>query len=83
MIIVDEAISNLTAGKFVPTETTEAYQEILEQQLHRYGRPLALYVDIHRIFRVNQEQRRETLWQGPSSSKDRADLMPTAHMENS
>ncbi len=55
VIFVDDATSKLTAGKFVPAETTEAYQEILEEHLHRYGRPLALYVDKHSIFRVSRE----------------------------
>lgn len=55
VIFVDDATSKLTAGKFVPAETTEAYQEILEEHLNRYGRPLALYVDKHAIFRVSRE----------------------------
>lgn len=44
-----------SAGKFVPAETTAAYQEILEEHLSKYGRPLALYVDKHSIFRVSRE----------------------------
>jgi hypothetical protein len=55
VIFVDDATSKLTAGKFVTAETTEAYQEILEDHLSRYGRPLALYVDKHSIFRVSRE----------------------------
>ena len=55
VIFVDDATSKLTAGKFVPAETTESYQEILEEHLNRYGRPLALYVDKHSIFRVSRE----------------------------
>ncbi len=55
VIFVDDATSKLTVGKFVPAETTEAYQEILEEHLNRYGRPLALYVDKHSIFRVSRE----------------------------
>lgn len=55
VIFVDDATSKLTAGKFVPAETTDAYQEILEEHLNRYGRPLALYVDKHSIFRVSRE----------------------------
>jgi len=30
VIFVDDATSELTAGKFVEAETTEAYQQILE-----------------------------------------------------
>lgn len=55
VIFVDDATSTLTAGKFVPAETTESYQEILEDHLIRYGRPLALYVDKHSIFRTSRE----------------------------
>lgn len=56
VIFVDDATSKLTAGKFVPAETIEAYQELLRDQLEHHGRPLALYVDKHSIFRVNREQ---------------------------
>ena len=55
VIFVDDATSKLTAGKFVEAETTEAYQQILEQHLKKYGRPLGLYVDKHSIFRVSRE----------------------------
>lgn len=55
VIFVDDATSKLTAGKFVPAETTEAYQRILEAHLSKYGRPLGLYVDKHSIFRVSRE----------------------------
>jgi len=60
VIFVDDATSRLTAGKFVPVEATEAYQEILEEQLGTYGRPLALYVDKHSIFRTNRETLKES-----------------------
>jgi transposase len=55
VIFVDDATSQLTAGKFVKAETTVAYQEILEEHLNCYGKPLALYVDKHSIFRVSRE----------------------------
>ncbi len=55
VIFVDDATSQLTAARFVPAETTIAYQEILEDHLGKYGRPLALYVDKHAIFRVSRE----------------------------
>lgn len=61
VIFVDDATSRLTAGRFVPAETTEAYLGILEEHLRRYGRPLGLYVDKHSIFRVTREvESRET-----------------------
>jgi hypothetical protein len=55
VIFIDDATSRMTAGKFVPAETTAAYQEILEEHLEKYGRPLGLYVDKHSIFRVSRE----------------------------
>ncbi len=55
VIFVDDATGRITAGRFVEAETTEAYQEILEEHLKRYGRPLALYVDKHAIFRTSRE----------------------------
>jgi len=55
VIFVDDATSKLTAARFVPAETTIAYQEILQEHLNTYGRPLALYVDKHSIFRVSRE----------------------------
>jgi len=55
VIFVDDATSRLTAGRFVPAETTIAYQEILEEHLEKYGRPMAIYVDKHSIFRTSRE----------------------------
>lgn len=55
VLFIDDATGCLTAGSFVPAETTEAYQSILEEHLMHYGRPLALYVDKHSIFRTCRE----------------------------
>jgi hypothetical protein len=55
VIFVDDATSRLTAGRFVSAETTAAYQELLEEHLSKYGRPLGLYVDKHSIFRTSRE----------------------------
>lgn len=55
VLFVDDATSRLTAGRFVPAETTEAYQQILEEHIDKFGRPLGLYVDKHSIFRVGRE----------------------------
>ena len=56
LLFVDDATSNTTAGRFVPSETTEGYLGLLKEHLERYGRPLALYVDKHSVFRVNREE---------------------------
>lgn len=53
---VDDATSKTTAARFVETEGTEGYLELLREQLKKYGRPLALYVDKHVTFRVNREE---------------------------
>ena len=51
----DDATSKITAGQFIPAETTESYQQILKEHLYQYGRPKALYVDKHSIFRSSRE----------------------------
>jgi len=53
---VDDATSKTTVARFVPTEGTDGYLELLEGHLKKYGRPLALYVDKHSSFRVNREE---------------------------
>jgi hypothetical protein len=53
---VDDATGHTTVGRFVSTETTDGYLEILQEHLKKHGRPLALYVDKHSIFRVNREE---------------------------
>ena len=50
VVYVDDATSTITAAKFVLAETTESYQQILEEHLNKYGKPKALYVDKHAIF---------------------------------
>lgn len=55
VIFVDDATSQLTAGRFVPAETTIAYQTILEEHLKKYGRPCSIYVDKHAIFCTSRE----------------------------
>ena len=55
VLFVDDATSKITSGKFVPAETTESYQQILKDHLYRYGKPQALYVDKHSIFKTSRE----------------------------
>lgn len=55
VIFVDDATSQITAAKFVPAETTQSYQQILETHLGKYGKPKALYVDKHAIFLTSRE----------------------------
>lgn len=56
IVFVDDATSKIPVARFFPTETTEAYSACLKQHLHRFGRPLSLYVDKHSVFRVNREE---------------------------
>ncbi|MEI6243326.1 MAG: ISNCY family transposase [Chlamydiota bacterium] len=56
LLFVDDATSGVPVGKFAPTETTEGYLDLLKMHLNQYGRPLALYVDKHTVFRVNREE---------------------------
>jgi hypothetical protein len=53
---VDDATSKTTAAKFMPSETTEGYLELLQMHFQKYGRPLSFYVDKHSVFRVNREE---------------------------
>ena len=53
---IDDATNEITIATFVPTETTESYLTCLGGHLGKYGRPLALYVDKHGIFRVNRKE---------------------------
>jgi hypothetical protein len=59
VVFVDDATSQITAAKFVSAETTESYQQILEEHMNKYGRPKALYVDKHAIFLTTRDN--ETL----------------------
>lgn len=56
LIAVDDASSRLMAMRFVPTETTFAYFELIRAYLADYGLPQAFYSDKNSIFRVNQPQ---------------------------
>jgi len=53
IVFIDDATSELMTLKFVPTETTQAYMETLDQYLQQHERPVALYSDKHSVFRVN------------------------------
>ena len=53
---IDDATSEVTAAQFVPSETEEGYLKYLEDHMEKHGRPMALYVDKHAIFRVNREE---------------------------
>lgn len=53
IIFVDDATNEILAGGFFPTETTQAYVDVLRQVIAAYGMPVALYSDRHSIFTQN------------------------------
>lgn len=53
LLCVDDATSRLPYGVFVPDETTTDLLLATRGYLMNEGRPLALYVDRHSIYRVN------------------------------
>ncbi len=63
IVFIDDATSRLIALLFVPTETIQAYMEMVSDYLGRHGRPVAIYSDKHSIFRVNHSDNEGELTQ--------------------
>ena len=57
IVCMEAAPRRLMALRFVPAATTQASMETFPRSLAQYGRPMAIYSDQHRIFRVNQAER--------------------------
>ena len=57
LVFIDDATGELTALRFVDTETTVAYMSLLEEHIRAHGLPAALYSDRHSIFRINKADR--------------------------
>lgn len=53
LVYVDDATGKLLHLEFVKSETTNAYFGATKRYLQNHGKPLALYVDRHGVFRVN------------------------------
>lgn len=51
-VMIDDATSRMMM-KFSEVESTQDYLELLEEYLLVYGVPMALYSDMHSIFRIN------------------------------
>jgi transposase len=47
---IDDATGEVLGARFSPTETTQAYFEVLHKHVQTHGIPLALYSDRHSIF---------------------------------
>jgi transposase len=63
LLLIDDATTTIGAGYFAPSETTEAYFEIMRCYIQQYGKPFALYVDKHSVFRTT----RRTVSQDPKA----------------
>lgn len=50
---IDDATGKVVAARFEPTETTNGYFRLVEEQLNSYGRPLTYYSDKYSVFKVN------------------------------
>ena len=53
LVAIDDATSRIVGGRFAPRETTDAYFNLTERYLRRYGKPRAFYVDKHSIFKTS------------------------------
>ncbi|MBA4144095.1 MAG: ISNCY family transposase [Nitrosospira sp.] len=53
LVFIDDATGKLTQLRFMPTETTLGYMEVLHDHILAHGLPVALYSDKHSIFRIN------------------------------
>jgi hypothetical protein len=53
VVMIDDATSKATA-RFYPSETTEAYMDLLGRYLRKHGRMKAMYVDRDSIFRAEK-----------------------------
>lgn len=56
IVFIDDATSDITTAKFCNHETTNNYLNTLEDHLHCYGKPRAMYSDKHQIFKVNNKK---------------------------
>ena len=56
LVFIDDATSRLMQLRFVRTESTFAYFEVLRGYLEDWGKPVAFYTDKHSVFRVNKRE---------------------------
>jgi len=77
LLLIDDATTLIAAGYFAPSETTEAYFELMRAYIERYGKPFALYVDKHSVFRTT----RLTVAQDPKSPTQFARAMQELDIE--
>lgn len=58
IVCVDDATGAVQQMRFVPSESTFAYFEVLAGYLRDHGKPVAFYSDKHSVFRVAQAEAR-------------------------
>jgi len=51
---IDDATGKILSALFAPTEAMWSYFELMQNYIKMNGRPVALYVDKHGVFRVNK-----------------------------
>ena len=56
LVFIDDATSKLMQLRFVPSESTDSYFEVLNGYLVMHGCPTAFYSDKHTVFRVNKPE---------------------------
>ena len=59
LVFIDDATGELTALRFMDTETTVGYMSLLEEHIRAHGLPAALYSDRNSIFRINKADRQD------------------------
>ena len=55
LVFIDDATSRLMQLRFVPSESTSSYFEVLHGYLESHRCPVAFYSDRHSVFRMNRE----------------------------
>ena len=63
LVFIDDATGKLMTCHFAKSESTEAYMNALSNYLDLHGRPLALYSDMHGVFKVNHKDKEHELTQ--------------------
>ena len=58
LLFVDDAASEVLAGRFEKSETTAGYFRLMKQCIEKHGIPKATYSDRHQIFRSNHGRNR-------------------------
>ena len=56
LVFIDDATGQLAQLRFMPTETTLVYMQVLHDHILAHGVPVALYSDKHSIFRINAKE---------------------------